>query len=194
MENSVKKINVRFKLLDNAATMPTYAHDGDIGMDMKAISVEYDELNDVYIYHTGIAFETDYNIGAFLFPRSSIYKVNAYLTNSVGVVDSAIYRGEIIFCYKTTVSTYERANMVGIKSYMEAKLKGLSEEEAYKEYEKTKMNIYEMTKILEFAPYKVGDKIGQLVVFERNEIVPSLVDILSSSVRGANGFGSTDVK
>ena len=45
---------------------------------------------------------------------------------------------------------------------------------------------------LEWAPYKVGDRIGQIVwnKFPKN-IYIQIVDELSETARGAGGFGST---
>ena len=39
----LEDLEIRFKKLDENAVIPSYAHDGDVGMDMTAISVEYDE-------------------------------------------------------------------------------------------------------------------------------------------------------
>ena len=56
---NMKPVNIKFKKLNPNAVIPSYAHDGDVGMDMTAISVEYDEKRDMYIYHTGLACESD---------------------------------------------------------------------------------------------------------------------------------------
>ena len=111
------KLDVKFVKLNENAVMPTYAHDGDVGMDMTAIEVEYDRDNDVYIYHTGLAFETDKHYGMFLFPRSSNRKTDAYLCNHVGIADTAIYRGEIMFCYKNRTSLEVRAMMEKLRYF-----------------------------------------------------------------------------
>ena len=66
-----KEIKVFLKKLDERAVIPSYAHYGDVGMDLTAIDVEYDADKDMYIYHTGLAFASDFNIGQFLFLRSS---------------------------------------------------------------------------------------------------------------------------
>lgn len=87
-------ITVKFKKLHENAVIPSYAHNGDVGMDMTAVNVEYSKEHDMYIYHTGLAFESDFNYGQFLFPRSSNRKTDAYLCNHVGIADSAIYRGK----------------------------------------------------------------------------------------------------
>jgi dUTP pyrophosphatase len=189
-----KPLEIKFKKLDDKAVVPTYAHYGDVGMDMTAISVEYNELMDVYIYHTGLAFESDYHYGQFLFPRSSNRKTDCYLSNSVGIIDTALYRGEIIFCYKSRTSTYDRANTIGLKAFMNALAEGKDAIEAKCEYTLAKNRVYEMTKNLEFAPYKIGDKIGQMVVLPYPDV--NLIECyeLKESVRGDKGFGSTDEK
>lgn len=46
----------------------------------------------------------------------------------------------------------------------------------------------------ESEPYKVGDKIAQLVLGKRYEIEFELVDELTETNRGKGGFGSTDTK
>lgn len=190
----LKPLNVKFKKLDERAVIPTYAHYGDVGMDMTAISVEYNEEFDMYVYHTGLAFESDFHYGQFLFPRSSNRKTDCYLANSVGIADSAIYRGEIMLCYKSRISTYERANIVANKVFMQKLVEGFTFQDAFKEAEDSKLRILEMTKNLEFAPYKVGDKIAQMVFFAYPQVNLIETKTLSDSDRGENGFGSTDKK
>lgn len=188
---SNESIKVLVKKLTEDAELPTYAHDGDVGMDMKCVSVEYDELHDLYIYHTGLALETPMRTGILLFPRSSNRKTDVYLTNSVGVADTALYRGEILFCYKDRISTYERAHIVGFKAYMKALEEGKSYREANIEYSEARERIFEMTKKLEFAPYQKGHKIGQMVLLKFPNMVVEESDTLSDTVRGDKGFGST---
>ena len=45
-----------------------------------------------------------------------------------------------------------------------------------------------------FAPYKVGDKIGQMVVFPYPDVKLSERKELSETERGDGAFGSTDKK
>lgn len=203
-----EKIDVKIKLLNENASIPTYAHidkytgenEGDIGMDIKATSVEYDPVYDQYIYHTGLSFESPKHYGMFLIPRSSNRKTDVYLTNSIGVIDIAIYRGEVLFCYKDRISTYERKNIAAQKAFIrtlvEAKFWSWLNpyrliKKAYKAYREASYRILEMTCNLEFAPYKVGDRIGQLFVFPYQDVRFEKTDTLSESSRGENGFGST---
>lgn len=152
-------VTIKFKKLNENAVIPSYAHDGDVGMDMTAISMDYDSKYDMYVYHTGLAVESDKGYGMFLFPRSSNRKTDAYLCNHVGIVDCVIYRGEICFCYKNRDSL----NWV------------------------QKLFINPIDK----APYNVGDRVGQMVVFPYPTVNVEIVDELRDSERGENGFGST---
>lgn len=189
-------LNIKFKKLDPRAVIPSYAHNGDVGMDMTAIDIEYDEEKDLYIYHTGLAFESDFHYGQFLFPRSSNRKTDAYLCNSVGIADSAIYRGEILFCYKNRDSIETLSIREATKEYMKyitecCHDKDFSLITAVALFNETVHQIKNQAKELAFAPYKVGDKIGQMVFIPYPEVNLIEVDELSTSERGANGFGST---
>jgi dUTP pyrophosphatase len=190
MENT-ETLKVKFKKLSEEAEVPSYAHNGDVGMDFRAIGVEYDEAHDLYIYHTGLAFESDFNVGQFLFARSSNRKTDAYLCNGVGIADSAIYRGEILFCYKnrTSLQTMIVNRWVEEHDWAEA-----HEMNGCCDYWLSciKKDLLEKAKNLEFAPYKVGDYVGQMVFFEYKNVELIEVDELSDSERGADGFGSTD--
>lgn len=86
-------MQVKFKKLDPNAVSPSYAKDGDAGMDLTATSVISNEPFQI-VYGTGIAVEIPNGFVGLVFPRSSIRKYDIALTNSVGVIDSG-YRGEI---------------------------------------------------------------------------------------------------
>lgn len=187
----IPQIDVKFKKLVDSAIIPTYAHDGDIGMDIYATSIEYDEQYDLYKYYTGLSVETSEEYGILLFARSSNIKKDVYLPNSVGIVDSAIYRGEIMFMFKSRISLYERSNIIGLKAFMKSLSSGLNAKEAEEKAEEAKHIIQEMTKALEFAPYEVGDRIGQMVIIPRTIINAIQVDKLSETIRGEGGFGSS---
>lgn len=206
--NKNKSLYIKIKKLDKRAVIPSYAHIGDVGMDMTAIDVEYDAENDMYIYHTGLAFESNFNIGQFLFPRSSNCKTDAYLTNSVGIADCAIYRGEIQFRYKNRTSLQMYRDLMAQRVYNSAFVNGLHEwdgnpftwymaianarQEANDAYAQIINDINTKAANLEYAPYKAGDRVGQMVLFDCKTIIIEEVDELSDSVRGDKGFGSTN--
>lgn len=190
------EVKVKIKKLDPKAVIPTYAHDGDVGMDLTAISVEYDEEKDMYIYHTGLAMETDKHYGILLFPRSSNRKTDAYLCNHVGIVDSAIYRGEIMLCFKNRDS-------IRTKATTDMLLKYLNENFDKAEYAKPEKSVQEIVNSayhefmwtthhpMSFAPYKVGDRIAQMVVIPYPNVNTEIIEELSETERGEGGFGST---
>lgn len=92
-------MEVKVKKLVEEAVIPSYANPGDAGLDLVAISYEYDKKTDCHIYGTGLAFEIPEGYVGLLFPRSSNRKTNAYMCNHVGIIDSG-YRGEVMVSFK----------------------------------------------------------------------------------------------
>ena len=92
-------MQVKIKKLHPNAVIPKYAHSDDAGMDLTAVELKI--INDnlelgtpIIQIDSGLAVEIPQGYVGLVFPRSSIYKSNAILSNSVGVVDSG-YRGSI---------------------------------------------------------------------------------------------------
>lgn len=87
---------VNIKKLDEKAIIPSYAKEGDAGMDLTAVSRKFvDEKKFGYVeYDTGLAFAIPDGYVGFIFPRSSISDTGLILANAVGVVDSK-YRGSV---------------------------------------------------------------------------------------------------
>lgn len=185
-------ITVKFKKLTSDAVIPSYAHEGDVGMDLTATSVEYDLEKDMYIYHTGLAFASDYNIGQFLFVRSSNRKTDAYLCNHVGIADSAIYRGEIILCFKNRTSLEVRAETKSSEAFFSMLSSAEDIPSALTRKKVVKEDILKTP--MAFAPYKVGDRIGQMVFVKYPTVNLEEVAELNETVRGDGAFGSTDKK
>lgn len=141
-------MEVKVKLLNEKAVIPKYAKEGDAGMDLTAVSMEYNQGMDAYIYGTGIALEIPKGYVGLIFPRSSNRKTDAYLTNHVGVIDSG-YRGEVMLTFK------------------------------------------DRTEMCREVPYKVGDRIGQIIIlpYPKIDFIESVE--LSETERGEGGHGST---
>lgn len=75
------------------AVLPTYSKKGDAGLDLTVVSRRgIDEYHVEYDF--GISLEIPEGFVGLVFPRSSIYKKQQVLSNSVGVIDSG-YRGSI---------------------------------------------------------------------------------------------------
>lgn len=88
----MEKIKVKFKKLNERATIPFYAKEGDAGVDLTATTIK--RTSKFFEYGTDLAMEIEKGYVGLLFPRSSISKTDHFLRNSVGVIDSG-YRGEI---------------------------------------------------------------------------------------------------
>ena len=86
-------MQVKIKKLNPNAVIPTYAKEGDAGMDLVATEILKDTPEQI-TYGTGIALEIPEGFVGLVFPRSSIRKTGLQLSNSVGVIDSG-YRGEL---------------------------------------------------------------------------------------------------
>lgn len=181
-------LEVLIKKVDDRAVIPTYAHDGDVGMDITAIGVEYDTENDVYIYRTGLSIETPLHYGAYLFARSSNRKTDAYLPNHVGIVDSVTYRGEILYCFKNRDSLKQIASQAALNTFL-LELNGNDYATAARKAKEAEN--YVITHPMDYAPYSVGDRIGQMVIMPYPNVKIKVTDMLTQTKRGVGGFGST---
>lgn len=145
-------MQVKFKKLTPNSVTPTKANQADAGFDLVATDWRVSEDHTYIEYKTGIAVEIPLGYVGYIFPRSSVSRVQQILCNSVGVVDSG-YRGEIMLRYRQTWRG----------GHFEPQV------------------------------YRVGEKVGQLIIMPIPEIEFLEVEELSESDRGEGGFGSTGV-
>lgn len=87
--------------LHEDAQLPKRAHNTDAGWDL--VPVSYSTKDGVATYGFGLAVQIPENHVGLLFPRSSIYKKDLSLTNSVGVIDAG-YEGEILAKFRMHIS------------------------------------------------------------------------------------------
>ena len=132
---------VKIKKTRKSAIIPKYAKPGDAGLDLTAADRKVEGIWNTY--YTGLAVEIPSGYVGLLFPRSSVYKTEQRLANSVGVIDSG-YRGEIMMKFNRSIKEY-----------------------------------------------KIGDRIGQLIIMPYPKIEFKEVKELTASNRGSGGFGST---
>jgi dUTP pyrophosphatase len=104
-------MKVKIKKLNENAVIPSYAKDGDAGMDLVATRIISNTTFDVS-YGTDLAMEIPNGFVGLVFPRSSIRKYELALSNSVGVIDSG-YRGELQATFKKTNGLDSLAYKVG---------------------------------------------------------------------------------
>lgn len=163
-------MKVKIKKLVPEAVIPKYAKSGDAGLDLVATSRTFDNDGNV-CYGTGLSFEIPTYCVGLLFPRSSNAKKDLLLSNSVGVLDSG-YRGEVFFKFKP--------------SLIFKKEKGQS-----KEYWQNIVNSDSTISSKETKLYKVGDRIGQIIILPYPKVEFEEVTNLSETERGDGGFGSS---
>ena len=163
------KLSIRFKKLHPDAVTPTYAKDGDAGLDLTATSMVMTPTT--IEYYTGIAVEIPAGYVGLLFPRSSITKAAAgvSLKNSVGVIDSG-YRGEIMLVFELPSEPH-------ILDYESSPWRYITKSDPPKELK---------------IP-NVGERVGQLLILPYPQIQLEEVEELSSTDRGEGGFGSTGI-
>ena len=108
-------MKIKFKKLHPDAVKPFKAHKTDAGFDLTSTWVEEDRKRQIVTYHTDIAVAIPEGFVGLLFPRSSVYKHQLQLANSVGVID-ADYHGEIQLKFRIVqphVSRYSFGERVG---------------------------------------------------------------------------------
>ena len=172
-------MEVKIKKLCETAVVPSYAKPGDAGMDLVATSRIFDKYGNVE-YGTGLAMEIPEGYVGLIFARSSIFKQDLSLANAVGVIDSG-YRGEIKFKFKPTLSYMDFGTTEDVH--------GVSKESDTFDFVGIAGDIQKDS--IEASIYKVGDRVGQIIILPYPTISFLEVDELSSTERADGGFGHT---
>lgn len=177
------KIKVMKKFPD--AVLPQKAHDDDAGWDITACRIK--QFGDLYVIDTGIALEIPTGYFGAIYARSSIMFTGLEKVGGVCVVDSG-YRDSISVIMRRVMSDYQLKEM---RRLMAVEYPG---------------------KLHLMSPYKVGDRVAQLIIqpclvpvqktrhydgaieylplsLEPIEFVET--DHLSTTTRGTGAYGST---
>lgn len=155
-------LGVKIKKMHKDAVIPSYAKEGDAGLDLTATSVNVDEYGCI-CYGTGLAFEIPEGYVGLVFPRSSNCKKGIALTNCVGVIDSG-YRGEVSFKFRPLLF---KASEIDNRGWFDYDMAGLRD------------------------AYKVGERVGQIIIMPYPRVEFEEVDELSETERGGGSYGST---
>lgn len=167
-------LKVKIKKLNENVVIPTYAKNGDAGLDLTATSKEYDENGNI-VYGTGLSFAIPKGYVGLLFPRSSNANKDLLLSNSVGVLDSS-YRGEVTFKFKPSSLICK----IGT-DYSGQKETEFDSETMYVSHSDAE----------DHRDYEIGDRIGQLLIIPYPKVEFELVNDLSKTERGSGGYGSS---
>ena len=88
-------MTVKFRRIDPSAELPTYAHPGDAGMDIRSIEELVIEPGARALVHTGLVMMLPPGYEAQVRPRSGLALKNGVtVLNTPGTIDEG-YRGEI---------------------------------------------------------------------------------------------------
>ena len=88
-------MELRFARLNEKATLPTRAHEGDAGLDLYACEPAHIGPGERWSVGTGVAVEIPDGHAGLVLPRSGLAREHGIaLVNSPGLIDSG-YRGEI---------------------------------------------------------------------------------------------------
>lgn len=85
-------MQVKIKRLNENAKLPTYAHPGDVGMDLYSLEDYILEPGEWKIFYVGFALEFDTGYAAIVKDKSSLPKEHG--VHTLGGVFDAGYRGE----------------------------------------------------------------------------------------------------
>lgn len=170
----MNNLQIKISKLVPEAVIPSYSKPGDAGMDLVAVSKEYDKNGNVS-YGTGLAFEIPDGYVGLLFPRSSNSKQDLILSNSVGVIDAG-YRGEVSVKFKPSVR-YKQISDKFFDTYVPS----------------TPGSIFEDSADEQVREYAIGDRIGQIMIIPRPFVQFTEVpyEELTTTERGTGGYGST---
>jgi len=171
--NTSSRMSVAVKRASLGSTIPTYAHEGDAGMDLYASEDTVIEPGETVIVPTGIAMTIPKGYELQIRPRSGV-TVKTKLRVQLGTID-CIFRGAIGVIVDNTAedcggSTPRLRNLVN------------------------KTEAYDKTYYPKFTYIvRKGDRIAQGVLAPVSHAHFTEVDALDDSPRGGNGFGSTGV-
>lgn len=193
---NVNTIKVKVKKLHPDAEIPKYMSIGEngeimaVGMDVKAVSKEWNKEINTWVYHTGLAFELPLGYAMLITPRSSNRKTDYYIPNTPGILDPK-YGGELLVNFK------QRGSEEDHKLLMELMRKMESIEAAYINHYSGSFiagqlhgisRLYENATCTPEPPYQIGDRIAQIFIMPYPIVEFEEVEEIANK-RG--GFGST---
>jgi dUTP pyrophosphatase len=168
-------LKTQIKVIDDRAEVPKKAYDSDSGFDIKFIDIKKIQ-GDVIFFRTGIQVCPPSGYYFEVVPRSSISNLPLEMANSVGIIDEH-YRGEILVPIRITHPEmgHEQTNNNFANGVV--KIFGVKPQ--------TMMDVAKQ--ILIQKPY-----LCQMILRKKYETNMVLVDSLDETLRGSDGFGSTD--
>ena len=170
-------LRVKIKRLHKDAVIPQYSKEGDAGLDLTAVDKYYD-VNGCVVYKTGIAVEIPEGYVGLIYPRSSVSRVDLFVVNSVGVIDSG-FRGEVTVKFKPI-------------PFFEVDDDTEFDKDKFKDVTHTILPNHKVEEVyVEAYEYHIGERIAQLIIMPYPKVQFEEVEELTQTERGDGGFGST---
>lgn len=95
MMSGADKVTVSIKRLDTCVELPTYAYEGDAGLDLRASEDVVLAPHERKLVSTGLAIAIPEGYAGFVQPRSGLaLRIGLSMANTPGLIDSH-YRGEL---------------------------------------------------------------------------------------------------
>lgn len=161
-----KKTKILIEKMNAEAVIPTYAHEGDAGMDLYCNEDITIKPGETVLVKTGLKMAIPEGFEVQIRPRSGIsLNTPLRIPNSPGTIDSG-YRGEVCIIMQNT-SAVDAYGIYGVSD------KG------------NKQGIYKIKK---------GDRVAQMVVARYESVeMAECEDVASVGTDRNGGFGSTGV-
>lgn len=167
--------NVRFKRVNPDAPAPTYAHEGDAGLDLCSMEDVTLAPGETRTVGTGVAMAIPEGFVGLVAIRSGWGRRGLTLTNAVGVIDST-YRGEIGLILHNNHPTQVFRPVFDSDG-----------EVWYHEY----LPNDDIDDRNEFLHIHKGDRVAQMLVMPVAQASPIESAVLDETERNTGGFGST---
>jgi dUTP pyrophosphatase len=182
-------MELKVKVLDQKAVLPKRAHNDDAGYDLCAIDdgtvkvitaigqpgqSQKPKWRFLYIeYPTGLAMEPPVGYHLEIVARSSVSTTDLILANCTAIGDQG-YRGEYKLRFR-------------VPAFAQLSVDADTEADASEMF-RSAMDTMGVLR------YKVGDKMGQMLIRKTETMDIAIVEELSDTIRGEGGFGSTTNK
>ena len=158
-------------MLGEGASMPTYAHEGDAGLDLCATEDVTLLPGEYMMIGSGVSVAIPEGFVGLVVPRSGLGCKGLVLKNTIGVIDSG-YRGEIGL---TLFNNNPMHRWSSFEDFLTAR-----ENSGYMPEGTIHVN--------------KGDRVAQLIIVPVAQATLVQVDTLDETERGEGSFGSTGVR
>lgn len=133
----------------------------DNNIELVATSVEYDYITNSFIYRTGLVFKSDSDISALILQNNS-NSSNACISNQIYTINQNTNNKELTIYFKNNISFEDRVFAESSKTFF-VTLINCNDISLAREFMIDYQRKIGKRNPLDFAPYKKGDNIAQMI-------------------------------